>query len=124
MIRRPPRSTLFPYTTLFRSVHERAAGIPWVERGIRLQHVVDQAPGLGAQAPAERAHDASSDRVLEAVRIADRDRELSNAQTARRAEDYAGQRIGADAEHVDFGGRIFTQEVGIAAESVRSEERR
>src|SRR2546425_1965577 len=25
MIRRPPRSTLFPYTTLFRSVHRRAA---------------------------------------------------------------------------------------------------
>src|SRR2546426_4962598 len=23
MIRRPPRSTLFPYTTLFRSLHER-----------------------------------------------------------------------------------------------------
>src|SRR5256885_5345230 len=27
MIRRPPRSTLFPYTTLFRS-HPRAAGAP------------------------------------------------------------------------------------------------
>src|SRR2546427_7309094 len=26
MIRRPPRSTLFPYTTLFRSVDEPAAG--------------------------------------------------------------------------------------------------
>src|SRR5260370_7796728 len=25
MIRRPPRSTLFPYTTLFRSVHARRA---------------------------------------------------------------------------------------------------
>src|SRR3712207_8649189 len=25
MIRRPPRSTLFPYTTLFRSVHSHAA---------------------------------------------------------------------------------------------------
>src|SRR5205085_6746530 len=25
MIRRPPRSTLFPYTTLFRSAHERGA---------------------------------------------------------------------------------------------------
>src|SRR3712207_8465408 len=24
MIRRPPRSTLFPYTTLFRSIHSRA----------------------------------------------------------------------------------------------------
>src|SRR3712207_8861910 len=27
MIRRPPRSTLFPYTTLFRSTHGNAAGI-------------------------------------------------------------------------------------------------
>src|SRR2546428_6430727 len=27
MIRRPPRSTLFPYTTLFRSVGTRSAGI-------------------------------------------------------------------------------------------------
>src|SRR5574340_248062 len=26
MIRRPPRSTLFPYTTLFRSIHETAPG--------------------------------------------------------------------------------------------------
>src|SRR2546426_9279705 len=26
MIRRPPRSTLFPYTTLFRSRHRRRAG--------------------------------------------------------------------------------------------------
>src|SRR5256885_12066839 len=26
MIRRPPRSTLFPYTTLFRSVHELTPG--------------------------------------------------------------------------------------------------
>src|SRR2546425_5349723 len=30
MIRRPPRSTLFPYTTLFRSVHAQRA-----HRGIR-----------------------------------------------------------------------------------------
>src|SRR3712207_8949364 len=28
MIRRPPRSTLFPYTTLFRSVHEEAEPLP------------------------------------------------------------------------------------------------
>src|SRR2546427_1838397 len=50
MIRRPPRSTLFPYTTLFRSpqaienavilVRERAA-----RRGIRLHHVIEE--GLG-----------------------------------------------------------------------------
>src|SRR3712207_8585587 len=37
MIRRPPRSTLFPYTTLFRSVHERA---------VTRQAVVHQQPGV------------------------------------------------------------------------------
>src|SRR3712207_8514552 len=31
MIRRPPRSTLFPYTTLFRSTHPRPRG-PWSKR--------------------------------------------------------------------------------------------
>src|SRR5438034_11764818 len=45
MIRRPPRSTLFPYTTLFRSPDERAGGLelrhlrrrgrPGARRGVR-----------------------------------------------------------------------------------------
>src|SRR5215471_19878123 len=36
MIRRPPRSTLFPYTTLFRPVHPRAVpGRPGRHRGLR-----------------------------------------------------------------------------------------
>src|SRR5687768_17972468 len=34
MIRRPPLSTLFPYTTLFRSVHVR-------KQRVRLEHQVD-----------------------------------------------------------------------------------
>src|SRR3712207_6982345 len=38
MIRRPPRSTLFPYTTLFRSV----AGVTR-ERGVALEEPVDVA---------------------------------------------------------------------------------
>src|SRR2546426_9257976 len=32
MIRRPPRSTLFPYTTLFRSPQDRGAGTPAARR--------------------------------------------------------------------------------------------
>src|SRR3712207_7409577 len=32
MIRRPPRSTLFPYTTLFRSPSRPAPTPPWVSR--------------------------------------------------------------------------------------------
>src|SRR3712207_8723681 len=31
MIRRPPRSTLFPYTTLFRSPFEVAPGTQWID---------------------------------------------------------------------------------------------
>src|SRR2546425_10622112 len=40
MIRRPPRSTLFPYTTLFRSLLDAAAlGVNRVERdGISIAH--------------------------------------------------------------------------------------
>src|SRR3712207_6947153 len=39
MIRRPPRSTLFPYTTLFRSVAELAAFVE-EERGLDFDHPV------------------------------------------------------------------------------------
>src|SRR2546430_10344775 len=31
MIRRPPRSTLFPYTTLFRSIPDEACAVPRIE---------------------------------------------------------------------------------------------
>src|SRR3712207_7419316 len=33
MIRRPPRSTLFPYTTLFRSARQPYKVYAWVDRG-------------------------------------------------------------------------------------------
>src|SRR2546426_5530384 len=52
MIRRPPRSTLFPYTTLFRSrqLAESAAA-----RGLPVEPLVDKATEGGAKGvPAER----------------------------------------------------------------------
>src|SRR5256885_12806100 len=42
MIRRPPRSTLFPYTTLFRSVHE---GVVRQLAAVRMQHALGPARG-------------------------------------------------------------------------------
>src|SRR2546423_12633004 len=50
MIRRPPRSTLFPYTTLFRSLHRRGAfrpaahdlGGPFLMATITFDHVTKQ----------------------------------------------------------------------------------
>src|SRR2546429_6133893 len=44
MIRRPPRSTLFPYTTLFRSLARRRAGCTWLGRSARPAGLVE---GLG-----------------------------------------------------------------------------
>src|SRR5258707_9674481 len=46
MIRRPPRSTLFPYTTLFRSVQPRAERIVGIaparqRKDLGLEHVLD-----------------------------------------------------------------------------------
>src|SRR2546426_4255082 len=48
MIRRPPRSTLFPYTTLFRSEVDRAEypfADRWFERGGSPPHYVDEGSG-------------------------------------------------------------------------------
>src|SRR3712207_7572635 len=51
MIRRPPRSTLFPYTTLFRSADAHAA--------LRLEHAGDErAAPLLAACPDQRIGDA------------------------------------------------------------------
>src|SRR5258708_17114160 len=57
MIRRPPRSTLFPYTTLFRSVtpEPRRRGGPGrhapVHRPGAAPHALPGAPGPGARQP-------------------------------------------------------------------------
>src|SRR3712207_7445805 len=49
MIRRPPRSTLFPYTTLFRS-------------GVARRHEAGRAAGHGPEAGEVRAHDGGASR--------------------------------------------------------------
>src|SRR2546430_13515444 len=66
MIRRPPRSTLFPYTTLFRSLPGRAV----VCRRDRPERAATRAAGtgfdaggIGARAPVPRASPASHARA-------------------------------------------------------------
>src|SRR3712207_8928282 len=60
MIRRPPRSTLFPYTTLFRSVRQLQPGL--------LDHVgvVDQRRRAGVGAPGHAGQLAVPGHVLDA----------------------------------------------------------
>src|SRR2546430_6855631 len=64
MIRRPPRSTLFPYTTLFRS-HEAFEAEPEVTRGLTALLVQQLAVALEQEQPghrglARRARDESA----------------------------------------------------------------
>src|SRR5260370_31557817 len=49
MIRRPPRSTLFPYTTLFRSLSAGMLNAHQDERGMHLKRLICQArPEIGS----------------------------------------------------------------------------
>src|SRR2546423_9925909 len=59
MIRRPPRSTLFPYTTLFRSVQDGGADVRAEIDGGRLERVAilsEQDPALRAVRGPPDAH--------------------------------------------------------------------
>src|SRR5260221_2334715 len=70
MIRRPPRSTLFPYTTLFRSRWDESAGkavLPMADGIPRLTHMIFQGmffiitPALICGAFAERSEEHTSE---------------------------------------------------------------
>src|SRR3712207_7262234 len=66
MIRRPPRSTLFPYTTLFRSRRSLHRGVAGTRRGDRRRH-----PPGGGQRPVP-AHRHPPDRGRAAAAGGDR----------------------------------------------------
>src|SRR5260221_9330982 len=55
MIRRPPRSTLFPYTTLFRSLAARAAALPRLDRLARRERALPQGRTAALERQARRA---------------------------------------------------------------------
>src|SRR5256885_6921491 len=64
MIRRPPRSTLFPYTTLFRSLHFVVVGARRAGLGIRMVGGVHHAAvAAGALDDEAEAQDRKSTRL-------------------------------------------------------------
>ncbi len=68
------------------AVEQRAAAIARVERGVGLDHVVDEVSGDAPQAAAQGADDPGGHRRVEAERAADGDHELPDAQLGRDAE--------------------------------------
>src|SRR3989454_5242794 len=71
MIRRPPRSTLFPYTTLFRSLDVKAEEIiAWTEEAeARMERVPPQVKGVARTAllryAIEQGHTVITNKVIE-----------------------------------------------------------
>src|SRR2546429_4573161 len=78
MIRRPPRSTLFPYTTLFRSrAPDRVADAPDV-----LEHAVERARVEGHDRCAQRSrHLVKRDRADRAERLTRSEEHTSELQS-------------------------------------------
>src|SRR2546428_5257905 len=72
MIRRPPRSTLFPYTTLFRSADGRLrkTELDWIKRGNRKFKTWDNT-------------------ILGTIRISDRDRKSTRLNSSHDQISYA-----------------------------------
>src|SRR5258708_22394099 len=89
MIRRPPRSTLFPYTTLFRS-HERVELCQFPLRGdVRLRAAV-VGPGIhpDRRPPALGDHRSPSRRFL-VIQKATRDRKSTRLNSSHQIISYA-----------------------------------
>src|SRR3989441_9570100 len=78
MIRRPPRSTLFPYTTLFRSC-------PWIPKG----------QGFGSCSPVERARALPPEKLPNRTPLArvknDREWSILDRSDAGRSEEHTSE---------------------------------
>src|ERR1051326_7807629 len=61
-------------------VDERPAGIAGIQPGVGLDYIVDQPSRLRAKRAAQRAHDTRRDGALKAIRVADGDGELADAE--------------------------------------------
>src|SRR5256885_12483678 len=78
MIRRPPRSTLFPYTTLFRSLHASPSVFP------------DKAPESILQStPVSQASPSGSIKLLFSGKIGARDRKSTRLNSSHLVISYA-----------------------------------
>src|SRR5256885_11038097 len=63
MIRRPPRSTLFPYTTLFRSAHQ-VADVEDERLGVAALHLLAVHPGPELESVRSEEHTLNSSHLV------------------------------------------------------------
>src|SRR2546429_9164291 len=100
MIRRPPRSTLFPYTTLFRSAEA-------------IVHLLEDRPGdLRVQAPCRAAVPAQRDALEELQRV--RHRQVHDIADALAVEQHR-QALRTQPLAAARGARLLDHEIGRAS---------
>jgi hypothetical protein len=102
---------------------QRAAGV-LLERRVGLDDVVHQPPRPRAEGSADRAHDAGRCGMVEAVRIADRDRDLADTNPAGIAKARPGQLRAVDPQHGQVGIAILANRLGAHRAAVRKGDRR
>src|SRR3712207_7289142 len=83
MIRRPPRSTLFPYTTLFRSIRDRAHEWEETEAAARVLGVALQSVGVQAGGDLEHAFEAVVRSRADGLFLQDRSEEHTSELQSR-----------------------------------------
>src|SRR3712207_8643366 len=81
MIRRPPRSTLFPYTTLFRSEHQE---VRVEDVGVLRAELL-----LGPPLDRQQLHPREADGGAQAVRLALQDRKSTRLNSSHANISYA-----------------------------------
>src|SRR3712207_8998132 len=89
MIRRPPRSTLFPYTTLFRSHHSRLTEHGQIPREVLVAAFPDRRPA----ADLDDEHDEPPNYRLSAV---------SNELLFQRAQDRKSTRLNSSHANISY----------------------
>src|SRR3712207_9060518 len=100
MIRRPPRSTLFPYTTLFRS-RQRAHGQLAVARRLA-DRVVDEDLAADRQGDLVHAVDEGGEGVDVHRRLREDGDLLRRLGRARRAEDRKSTRLNSSHANISY----------------------
>src|SRR3712207_9507425 len=91
MIRRPPRSTLFPYTTLFRSVAHGAPVGPALDGYPGREHPYPAVYGVHGRGPGARRYDPDDGHVELGLGRLERDRGGRVAGDDDRSEEHTSE---------------------------------
>src|SRR3712207_9379759 len=100
MIRRPPRSTLFPYTTLFRSAEQLGARARALQRPFLLEHVERRQCG-GAGQRVARVRVAVEERARLLVRAEEAGVDLLGRER-RRERDRKSTRLNSSHANISY----------------------